>query len=134
MPGNYTVRLTTINENGTASTSATITVLEQPVAVFPVANFKADPTSGYAPLDVQFTDRSQYATSRSWDFGDGTTSTEPNPMHTYSAAGTYTVNLKAGNENGTSPTPKTATITVTQQSSSSGGSSGGSSHKSSRWE
>ncbi len=131
VPGNYTVRLTTINENGTASTSATITVLEQPVAVFPVANFKADPTSGYAPLDVQFTDGSQYATSRSWDFGDGAISTEPNPMHTYSAAGTYTVNLKAGNENGTSPTPKTATITVTQQSSSSGGSSGGSSHKSS---
>ena len=104
---------------------------EDSKVILPVANFSANVTSGYAPLSVQFTDLSQNAASGNWDFGDGTNSTEQNPMHTYSAAGTYTVNLKAGNENGTSPTPKTATITVIQQGSSSGGSSGGSSHKSS---
>ena len=87
--------------------------------VLPVADFSASVTSGYAPLSVQFTDLSQYSTSRSWNFGDGATSTEQNPTHTYSAAGTYTVSLTVTNEKGTSPTPKTATITVTQESSSS---------------
>lgn len=45
---------------------------------------------------VQFTNQSS-ADSRTfiWNFGDGTTSTEKNPMHIYSAAGTYTVTLTA---------------------------------------
>jgi PGF-pre-PGF domain-containing protein len=96
-----------------------------------VADFTANTTSGYAPLDVQFTDVSQNAISRSWDFGDGSPlSTEQNITHTYSAEGTYTVSLTAINENGTSPTSKTATITVIDQSSSSDSSSSGSSHSS----
>ncbi len=131
--GNYTVNLTAINANGTDSKPATITVLDPvlpvPTVIPPVANFNANPTSGYAPLAVQFTDMSQYATKWNWDFGDGSTSTEQNPTYIYSATGTYTVSLTAINENGTSPT-KTTTITVTQQSSSNGGSSGGSSHRS----
>ena len=132
VPGNYTVNLTVSNGNGKNSKLATIIVLEKPVTVFPVADFSASVTSGYAPLDVQFTDLSQNATSRTWDFGDGSpVSAEQNPTHTYSTAGTYTVSLNAINENGTSPTPKTATIAVTEQSSSSsssgGSSSGGSS-------
>ncbi|MCO5381346.1 MAG: pectinesterase family protein [Methanosarcina barkeri] len=129
-PGIYTASLIASNKNGTTDPK-TVQIIAETVKIYPVADFNANLTSGYAPLSVQFTDLSQYATSRSWDFGDGTASIEQNPMHTYSAAGTYTVNLKAGNENGTSPTPKTATITVTQQSSSSGGSGGGSSHSSS---
>ena len=53
------------------------------------------PTSGYAPLSVQFTDLSQNATSRSWDFGKmELTSIEQNPVaYCTTAAGTYTVNL-----------------------------------------
>ena len=93
--------------------------IEQPV--FPFANFNANPTSGYAPLAVQFTDLSSNAVEWSWTFGNGATSTEQSPMHTYSAAGTYTVSLTAGNENGKNS--KLATITVTQKSSSSSGSS-----------
>ncbi|WP_292388590.1 S-layer protein domain-containing protein [Methanosarcina sp. UBA5] len=95
--------------------------------VYPVADFSASVTSGYAPLSVQFTDLSQYAKSRNWNFGDGATSTEQNPMHTYSAEGTYTVSLTAINVNGTSPTPKTATITVSSSGGSSHSGSGGSS-------
>ncbi|MEI6949270.1 PKD domain-containing protein [Paraflavisolibacter sp. H34] len=41
----------------------------------------------------EFTDKSTGAASWSWDFGDGTTSTERNPVHTYAAKGTYKVTL-----------------------------------------
>jgi PKD repeat protein len=65
---------------------------EPPAA--PTANFTATPTSGDAPLIVQFTDESLGTVdSCSWNFGDGRTSAEQNPSHTYAAAGTYTVSL-----------------------------------------
>ena len=91
------------------------------------ANFVSNPTTGFAPLNVAFTDTSiGLPTSWSWDFGDGSQSENQNPTHTYSSAGTYTVNLTASNANSTSST--TGQIIVS--SSSSGGSSGGSSHSS----
>ena len=99
---NYTVTLTARNANGTNSTFVNITVLEQPV--LPVANFSANVTEGYVPLTVQFNDSSENATAWDWDFGDGDYSTEQNPMHTFSAAGNYTVNLTARNVNGTNST------------------------------
>ena len=92
--GTYTVTLTAGNKYGTTDPKA-MQIIVQKFKILPVADFSASITSGYAPLSVQFTDLSQYATSRSWNFGDGTTSTEQNPMHTYSAAGTYTVSLTA---------------------------------------
>jgi PGF-pre-PGF domain-containing protein len=128
-PGNYTANLTVTNENGTNST--TIQIMVEEFKVQPIANFSANPTSGNAPLSVQFTDISQNATSRNWNFGDGTTSTDPNPSHTYNTAGTYTATLTVTSENSTSL--KGISITVTEQSSSddSSSSSGGSSHHSS---
>ncbi|MDD4254556.1 MAG: PKD domain-containing protein [Methanofollis sp.] len=55
--------------------------------------FTANTTAGDAPLTVQFTDQSTGAiTARHWDFGDGTTSDEKNPVHTF-AAGVYDVSL-----------------------------------------
>jgi len=58
-------------------------VLDEPVPPT-VAGFTATPTRGRAPLTVQFTDSS---TGRdleyNWDFGDGTTSYDENPTHTY---------------------------------------------------
>jgi hypothetical protein len=61
------------------------------------ASFSATPLAGPAPLAVQFTDTS-YAvndtiTSWYWLFGDGTTSEEQNPAHTYTRSGIYTVSL-----------------------------------------
>jgi len=60
-----------------------------------------------------FTDRSQNAISFNWDFGDGTNSIEKNPIHTYSTAGIYTVNLTVSNENGINS--KLATINVSEK-------------------
>jgi len=69
----------------------------------PVAQFtNATPLSGSAPLSVTFTDQSIGATSWRWDFGDGTNSTAENPIHTYSAAGTYTVRLTITGASGSS--------------------------------
>jgi PKD repeat protein len=64
------------------------------------ADFMAEPTQGYAPLTVQFTDRSSgEITSWWWDFdGDGTNDSElPDPEYEYSAAGDYSVRLIVGN-------------------------------------
>lgn len=104
-------------------------ILPVDAALFPVADFSPSATSGYAPLSVQFTDRSENATGWNWDFGDGETSTEKNPTHTYYEARTYTVVLKVNYANGTSS--KTTAINVLTSNNSSGGSSGGSNHHSS---
>jgi PKD repeat protein len=111
VPGTYTVKFTVTDGPGSARTSdsATVTVVLQ----VPVADFTATPTSGAAPLEVQFTDASTGATSWSWTFGDGATSTEKSPKHTYSSPGTYTVSLTATNEAGASS--KDLKIVVTTQ-------------------
>ncbi len=78
------------------------------------ADFSADVTCGVAPLTVQFTDQSTNdPTSWDWFFGDGTTSTEQNPAHTYESAGTYTVTLTATNDGGSDTETRTDYITVT---------------------
>ena len=64
----------------------------------PGAGFTANPTSGLSPLTVQFTSTSSGSPDHwLWEFGDGTTSTGQNPVHTYVADGTYSVALTVGN-------------------------------------
>ncbi|MBL0355488.1 MAG: PKD domain-containing protein [Chitinophagaceae bacterium] len=84
-------------------------------AVFaqPAANFSAVPTSGCAPLVVQFSDNSSgYPTSWNWDLGNGTLSSQKNPVTTYPSPGTYTVKLTASNSSGSNTISKTQYITV----------------------
>jgi PKD repeat protein len=60
----------------------------------PTANFTANPTTGAAPLTVSFFDLSSGSfTGHLWNFGDGSTSTLPNPVHTFISSGTYSVSL-----------------------------------------
>lgn len=67
----------------------------------PEAAFVRDVASGSAPLTVSFFDASRYTpASWEWDFGDGTNSTERNPVHTYTQAGLYTVTLSVANKFG----------------------------------
>jgi len=111
--GNYNVNLTVGNNYssryGIDSKLSTISVFES-VPVLPVADFSSSVTSGNAPLSVQFTDLSNNATAWNWDFGDGSSSTEQNPMHIYPTAGNYNVNLTVSNGNGTDS--KLSAITV----------------------
>lgn len=63
-----------------------------------LVDFEANPTKGNTPLEVVFTDQSEgEITSWSWDFGDGKTSVEQNPVHVYEDAGLFTVSLTASN-------------------------------------
>ncbi len=79
----------------------------------PVANFTGNPTSGYIPLTVAFTDTSTNSpTSWSWTFGDGGTSTSQSPSHQYTTAGSYTVTLTATNAAGSDGETKTNYITA----------------------
>lgn len=81
------VHLTDISVTGYAGTSDPL-----------VADFMYSPTTIFTGDTVQFTDASHGGMdpyTYSWSFGDGTTSTEQNPAHTFTAAGTYTVKLTA---------------------------------------
>lgn len=71
----------------------------------PLAEFSADITAGILPLAVQFTEEavttaSCGTTAWVWDFGDGTQSSEKNPIHIYNTAGDYSVSLTAFNAAG----------------------------------
>ena len=79
----------------------------------PTATFSASLTSGKAPLNVAFTDKSTGSpTSWKWTFGDGAKSFVQNPKHKYSKAGKYTVSLTVRNAKGSNTVTKTDYITV----------------------
>jgi len=87
---------------------------EYPGSAAPVAEFYGSPTSGGVPLEVQFTDQSiGTVDSWSWNFGDGGTSSEQNPIYTYGDPGTYTVSLTVTGPLGSDTETKTDYITVT---------------------
>ena len=75
-----------------------------------VASFQSE-VSATNPLEVTFSNFSSNATSYSWDFGDGGSSTEESPVYTYTEGGSFTVTLTASD--GTSTSDKSETITVT---------------------
>jgi PKD repeat protein len=83
-------------------------------------DFTATPVWGYAPLAVTFTDETVgNPTAWLWDFGDGETSAERNPVHTYQRAGAYTVSLTTTNAYGNVTTEKANYVGVRYYSSGS---------------
>ena len=87
----------------TETKDAFITVVDPGLS--PAAEFRANITEGYADLAVQFTDQSQGdVTKWQWDFGDRVTSSDQNPVHTYTTPGTYTVKLTASKDGAQSST------------------------------
>jgi gliding motility-associated-like protein len=100
-PGKYTIKL--VIKNGSLADSVvklnyiTINALPKPL-------FKASDTTGCYPLTVHFTDQSQAQegsiTKWEWDLGDGSLSTQQNPVHVYTAPGSYNVILRITNTAG----------------------------------
>lgn len=93
------------NGSGMISNRVTLNIDTNPKCLKAfAANFSVGTITGRVPLNVKFNDKSTpdvfnniKPTSWIWNFGDGATSSEQNPEHTYLAAGTYTIGLMAGN-------------------------------------
>ena len=98
--GSYTVTLTATGPNGVDTLTRTnyVTVSPSPpIALFSAANT----TTGKKDLRVEFTNESIRYSSSSWNFGDGNTSSDTNPIHTYTTSGTFDVSLSVTGDAGT---------------------------------
>ncbi|MGA9188117.1 MAG: PKD domain-containing protein, partial [Methanosarcina sp.] len=111
--GNYTVKLTATNAAGSNTVTESNYIKVASTLQTPVASFTSNVTSGNVPLSVAFTDKSTGSpTSWKWSFGDGKTSTQQSPTHTYSAAGNYNVKLTATNAAGSNTVTESNYIKV----------------------
>ena len=99
--GTYTVTYTANFGGCTSIVTKTVNVTGKPVAAFNSASVL---TSCTAPLTVAFNNTSAGAAGYLWDFGDGSTSTEFAPQHTYTISGNFTVKLTATSAGGCSHT------------------------------
>src|SRR5262249_29921459 len=116
--GAYLATLVATDDEGASATAQ----LPLTVAMPPTAGFSDQAVSG-EPLDIRFTDRSTGdVTSWSWDFGDGTTSSEQDPQHLFTAEADYTVHLTVGGPAGTDDV--TSVVHVGASANSSGGGGG----------
>ncbi|MBI3717617.1 MAG: PKD domain-containing protein [Sphingobacteriales bacterium] len=95
-PGTYDVQLVLVDTNYCNAYeivhAVNFTVASTIVADFSVSNLCAN-------QDIGIVDKSVGATTYLWDFGDGTTSTDSKPSHTYASEGTYTITLTITNPN-----------------------------------
>ena len=109
--GVYDVSLTVSGPEGTDTETSTnyITVLAGLKA-----DFTGSPLNGAPPLDVAFTNRSQGAIDwYLWDFGDGATSSDLHPSHSFQSNGTYNVSLTVGNADATNSLIRSNYVSVT---------------------
>ena len=113
--GVYNAVLTMTNGAGCTSTvSHTVTVVARPVVSISGDDGDGNLTNCLSPVDpstsetVVFTNTTTGATSYSWNFGDGNTSTLQSPSHTYLTYGTFPVTMTA-----TSPGGCTTTANLT---------------------
>jgi PKD repeat protein len=109
----FTVSLTATNASGANTITHNVTVGPSTTLQ---ASFTVMPTPPVRGRSTSFTDTSTGGSStRMWDFGDGSTSSEPSPKHTYAATGAVTVTLTARNGAGTSTARQNLTIVAPEQ-------------------
>jgi PKD repeat protein len=108
-PGNYSVSLNATNADGSDTKIVTgfITVSAAPLEpLIPeplISSFTGTPTSGPAPLIVQFNDISTGLHDQwEWNFGNGNTSSEQNPFYIYNEPGSYSIILNVSQAGGDS--------------------------------
>ena len=82
----------------------------------PTASFTADKTTIEEKQTVSFTNTSSEALSYKWEFGDGSSSTDQSPSHTYNTAGNYMVSLTAYSKKEKKSDSYTQLITVKKES------------------
>ena len=111
--GSRTVRLTASGNGKSDSTTRTITVNAVVVTPEPDACFNPSATTIEEGGSVTFTNCSSDASSYSWTFGDGGTSTQFSPTHTFDSDGSFTVRLTARGDGGEDSTSRTITVNVT---------------------
>jgi len=120
-PGNYTVQLTVTDDSGDTGNSQTTAdiVAVAPPPQSPVAD-AGGPYNGSVGVAVQFdgsasSDPDGNVASYAWNFGDGNTGTGVSPSHTYTTAGTYTVQLTVTDDSGnTNSSQSTAFIAAAE--------------------
>jgi PKD repeat protein len=93
--GRYTARLVLRGPGGSAEKRCEIEVLPSDRAV---ADFRGKPLKGRGSVEVAFESLARNAKKWVWDFGDGMTSAELDPVHVYSEPGLYTVKLAVEND------------------------------------
>jgi len=93
VPVTYTLTLTAQNVCGTVAATNSILVYPNTVTAF----FNTAPLVGCPPLPVQFTQSLLGITFWTWNFGDGNTSQDADPLYIYAAEGTYEVSLIVSN-------------------------------------
>ncbi len=112
MPGAFTVTMTTTNSIGCSETIIrpnAIVIRKAPLT------FEAIPQSGCIPMEIApsaYLELPEMITDYSWNFGDGTYSTEENPVHTYTTPGTYTIRLEYSTASGCRESASTNPIRV----------------------
>jgi len=106
-PGIYEVVLTVSDDSGMTNTDTIIINVSEAVSELS-AQAEATPLTGTSPLEVTFTGSGSTGgiTSYSWDFKDGNTSEETNPLHTFNDPGSYEVVLKVTDDGGMANTDK----------------------------
>lgn len=114
-PGTYQVSLTVRSVDGQDTEVKPAFVVVRPT-VAPTADFTASTTTPLSGSPVNFTDTSQPGTSAItswlWDFGDGATSTEQNPTHTFTTARKHTISLTVTSAHGSDTETKVDYIDV----------------------
>jgi gliding motility-associated-like protein len=101
--GKYSVSLSASNATGQTITNTKQEIID--VYPKPIADFKVTPEVIYIPGGILYTaNLSVNAMAYYWDFGDGETSTDYRPEHSYKKDGTFTITLAASNEFGCADT------------------------------
>jgi PKD repeat protein len=110
--GIYSITLMAIGPGGASALTLTnyVVVTNPPP---PAVDFVADVTNGVAPLTVNFTNLSTGALTYDWTFGDENSSSEANPLNTYTNAGVYSVTLTATGPGGITTLTLTNYVLVT---------------------
>ena len=102
--GSYDVMLTATSPNGSNTEIENDYVI---IVGTPDVNF----TSATNGLTVNFTNTTNNGSSFSWDLGDGNSSTDENPTHTYATGGTFSVTLTATNSCGSESISNNVVVT-----------------------